>query len=352
MRDTAGEKPHTQQRSDTGDYDRIYREFSPRVHAYVRRSYPDVSAEDVTQDAMERLWCMRERIDPDRSVLALVLTIATNIARDLRRRRALESRTPLYLLSPSENETPDEHALGMVDRHLIRQSLDELQASDQHLMRLRYWLNLSCHAVGEQLHLTDVAARRRLSRAQHRCGAHFTRLSRVLVPLVFIVREVRNHISRNLSSVSITAATGAIALAVGLSSDLVLPGESTDGEGSLGNSPAIAAPTHFSITDRQQRRSLHHETPPRQSSRQDGQAVASAVEESTPPGSTLLPRSDLQVTPDTHEGQKQQHSLKVDTPIGPVAVEGGSSAVRPAALQERCGEPDTRCLVADFGHQG
>lgn len=67
-----------------------YRQTGPLVRSYVRRFLPQDDVEDVVQQVFFELWRSRDRIDPLRSLEALLLGIARNRSIDqLRKRRHL-----------------------------------------------------------------------------------------------------------------------------------------------------------------------------------------------------------------------------------------------------------------------
>lgn len=319
-----------------------YGEYIRRVRAYVRWHHPDVSAEDVTQDTLERLWRNRTGIDQTRPIEPYLFAIANNVARDVRRGRRSESRAPLYLLGPSETEAPDERALRTVDHGLVHEVLDALEPSDRHLMRLRYWRRLSCRDVGKLLRITDTAARRRLSRAQRRCRYHFKRLSPVLIPLWAAFHALQRELRRIPSLVPAAGTIGVLALAVGIGTGFVTP------EGDPGAGPVIPAPkpafTSGSATSddtprpppaRMERPSAPSSQPERQ--RHDVRAPSDSVDLPLPG------RRELYVSPNTGDGRKQAHLLEFDTPVGPVTVEGERNANGRATADFVCTDLPSAC---------
>lgn len=320
-----------------------YGDYVRRVRAYVRKHHPDVSAEDVTQDAMERLWRIKNRLDPGRPVEPYLFAIANNVARDIRRGRRSESAAPLYLLGPSDAEAPDEHLLRNADHSILHQAVDALDPADRNLMHLRYWRQLSCQDVSRLLRITDTAARRRLSRAQHRCGHNFKRLSPILIPLWAAFHGLLRELRRIPPMVPAAGTAGVLALAVGIGTGFMIP----DGEAGAGvviQGPALSPMVSESPapapqpapTPGGQRPSVRSN--PGEPDPHDARTPARPVDPPLPPV-----RRDLHVSPDTREGRKEAHVVEIDTPVGPVIVEGERSGNGPSTGHFACTEIPTGC---------
>lgn len=75
--------------SDREVAEEMFAAFYPHLFRYARRITRDAAgAEDVVQDAFLRVWRMRLRIDPDRSLRALLFVMVRNLALNRQDRRA------------------------------------------------------------------------------------------------------------------------------------------------------------------------------------------------------------------------------------------------------------------------
>jgi RNA polymerase sigma factor (sigma-70 family) len=64
-----------------------YRLTAPLVRDYVRRFVPQAEVDDITQQVFLDLWRSRQRVDPARGLVPLLLTIARNRSVDYLRKR-------------------------------------------------------------------------------------------------------------------------------------------------------------------------------------------------------------------------------------------------------------------------
>lgn len=315
------------------DLNTRYREYVRRLVVYVRMHHPDVSAEDVAQDAIERLWRHRNRIDPGRPIEPYLFTIANNVARDIRRGKRSESRAPLYLLNPCYVEAPEEHTLQAEDHVLVREALNAVRPADRDLIYRRHWLRMSCHELSDYLKLTETAARQRLSRAQRRCATYFKHLSPVVIPLAALITFAQREI-RRLSLAPAAGALGVVAVAASIGTGIIGPHHG--GDAAAPHEESIAAvPDPASGRDSSDALSGRADSSPDANlsptaDEETRRADAELPQDFQAPPSPL--RHDVQVHPGTAEGHKQSHQFEVDTVVGPVKIEGERSASGPATL--------------------
>ena len=65
----------------------LFRAYYPRLFGYaLRLTRSEAAAEDVVQDAFLRLWRMRERLDPRKSIDSLLFVMVRNLALNLPKR--------------------------------------------------------------------------------------------------------------------------------------------------------------------------------------------------------------------------------------------------------------------------
>lgn len=318
-----------------------YHSYARQVFGYVRRRFPGVSAEDVTQETLERLWRIRDAVDFGKPIEPYLFTIAANLARDILRGRRSEAAAPLYLLAPTEENGPEEQALQADDHRIVRTALDALAPEDRNVIYLRYWRHMSCRDVSAHLHVSDTAARARLSRAQRRCGRTFRHLSPVLVPLgagtYAAFRELRRALGP-LSALGTATAVGVAALTVSLTPAITAPAERAPvrsiavGPSTRAYSTVEVAPTRGGNPARSQARIEHDDTTSR-----DGTGSAAA------PRTAERVRGSVGVSTRTGRGPQEEHAFEVTTPIGDVVVEGRRWATGPATVPATCADLPYRC---------
>jgi RNA polymerase sigma-70 factor (ECF subfamily) len=107
------------------DFNEVYEEFKPKVLLYISRLTNTHDAEDITQEAFEKISRGLEGFQEKSKLSTWVYRIATNTALD-------KLRAPSYKLSPEEftDETEDKNvwignSKAPVDQSLIRKEMGE-----------------------------------------------------------------------------------------------------------------------------------------------------------------------------------------------------------------------------------
>ncbi|MPY85904.1 MAG: sigma-70 family RNA polymerase sigma factor, partial [Actinophytocola sp.] len=323
----AGDHPMEKPNAGHVDLNRRYGDYQRRVFRYVRKHHPDVSAEDVAQETVERV--LRRRYDNPGD--ALLFKIATNIVHDLRRRRQVASHLSLDLCIPSPAISPEEQTIDKLDGHLARRALAELGPSDRKLIESVHIDDVDRRDLSQREHITYAALRKRLSRARRRLCAHFARLSRVMIP-AWVGFDLLRSLRRNLQTVMLAGASGvAVVAAVGFGPGLGGPYVGPDADGDI-----QAPPTSVITADAWSSSSGSASVDVPESDRfatprSATSEVASVGGQSAAVAEPVLPvRSSLEVSPGTGAGRKQTNLIVVDTPLGPVATGGHSDATGPA----------------------
>lgn len=324
----------------TATLNATYHSYARQVFGYIRRRFPGVSAEDVTQETLERLWRIRDAVDFGKPIEPYLFTIAANLARDILRGRRSEAAAPLYLLAPTEENGPEEQALQADDHRIVRTALGALAPEDRDVIYLRYWRQMSCHDVSAHLHVSDTAARARLSRAQRRCGRTFRHLSPVLVPLGAgahaAFRELRRALGP-LGALGTATAVGLAALTVSLTPAITVPAERAPVR-----SIAVGPSTRVTSTV---------EIPPRRggdhalsnASGTDNTMTHDDASSMEAPHTAEPLQGSVGVSPRTGPGPQEEHAFEVTTPVGHVVVEGRRWATGPATVPVTCADLPDRC---------
>ncbi len=128
--------------SDPEGAKELFNAFYPHLVRYARRITRDADeAEDVVQEAFLRLWNMRERLDPERSVTALLFVMVRNLAYNTQSR---ESRTTQ---SVGARQSPATRPAGQPDPS---ERVDTRMLAD----RLKEWIDALPQRRREAFHLS------------------------------------------------------------------------------------------------------------------------------------------------------------------------------------------------------
>lgn len=148
--------------------------YFERMYGYVRRLVQDEHlAEDLSQDIFAHVYRALPTYDPARDLRPWVFTIATNKVRDFwRSRRHRDSQMEVSVerdggLDDVSGGTASPDS-GLTRRELderVRAAVDELPEGMRMTVLLRVYEGLSFEAIGEILERSEVAVRKRYSRA-------------------------------------------------------------------------------------------------------------------------------------------------------------------------------------------
>ncbi len=123
-------------------------------------------AEDIAQETFLRAWNHLKRFDATRPLRPWLLSIASNLSRNRRRSagRYLAALTRAFREQPKE--TPlDEASAQNTEANELWRAVQRLEMSDQQIIYLRYFLELSVVETAETLQVAEGTVKSRLSRA-------------------------------------------------------------------------------------------------------------------------------------------------------------------------------------------
>jgi RNA polymerase sigma factor, sigma-70 family len=136
-------------------------------------------AEDAVQEVYIKLWQLRDRLDDIRNDEAFAIRMAKNLALDMLR-ESYHKRTTL--LDPDQETESDEwleHTLMAKDQlSVVMDCLKKLPASQQKVMQLRHFADLSIPEIANVTQYTEVNIRQLLSRARSAMKAQLALIER------------------------------------------------------------------------------------------------------------------------------------------------------------------------------
>lgn len=140
----------------------------PMLMATARRIVDDeAEAEDVVQDALLRLWQLRD--EPVQNVEGMARVVVQHLSIDaLRRRREYTPVEEIELVGTSLSEGLNDTEIHMMA--LIRQ----LPTMQQTILRLRHVEEMEVIKIAELIGATEVMVRQSLSRARRKLLEQFT----------------------------------------------------------------------------------------------------------------------------------------------------------------------------------
>jgi len=141
--------------SDPAAATELFNRFYPHLFRYARRLTRDTSAaEDVVQEAFLRLWKMRERIDPDRSITSLLFVMVRNLSYTRARRAPAVVDDPAN--RPARQADPSENVDARLLADRLRTWIDALPARRREAFHLSRFENLSYAEIASVM---DISVR-------------------------------------------------------------------------------------------------------------------------------------------------------------------------------------------------
>jgi RNA polymerase sigma-70 factor (ECF subfamily) len=136
---------------------------------YLLLGDPD-DAEDVAQETFLRAWNHLKRFDTTRPLRPWLLSIASNLASNRRRSagRYLAVLTRAFRNEPTSSSSTEDKSARDMEASDLWKAVQTLSVSDQQIIYLRYFLELSVVETAQALDIPEGTVKSRLSRALER----------------------------------------------------------------------------------------------------------------------------------------------------------------------------------------
>lgn len=134
--------------------------------AYLFLGDPD-DAEDITQETFLRAYHNLKRFDPTRPLRPWLLSIAANLARNRHRSAAryFAALTRSFRAEPQESLDVEKQTSQNQDANQLWKAVRRLNADDQQVIYLRFFLDLSTAEAAQALDVAEGTVKSRLNRA-------------------------------------------------------------------------------------------------------------------------------------------------------------------------------------------
>lgn len=144
-------------------FEALYHRHSGRVLAYFRKRLPNAGdAEDLLQQTFLHLHKARHRYDPQYPFLPWLFSICRNLWIDHLRRRKTIPVDPAVLDTQGSSEGESSGGSEPEDLNAILALLPDGQ---REILKLRFEQGLSFEVLAQQLSISEVSVRKRVSRA-------------------------------------------------------------------------------------------------------------------------------------------------------------------------------------------
>lgn len=123
-------------------------------------------ADDVAQDTLLKLWCMRDRLGQYRSVKALAIVIARRLCID--RLRSIKAISIEDVSFVGYDDSPEDAIMRQEERDRIEHVVSSLPDGLQTVLRLKHIEGMETVEIAQMLGSSEVSIRVALSRARRR----------------------------------------------------------------------------------------------------------------------------------------------------------------------------------------
>lgn len=159
------------QRGDDAAWELLVQQYQTAVFRLAYLLLGDQSeAEDIAQEAFVRAWGALDRFDNARPLRPWLLQITANLARNKRRSlsRYLSALRRVVALTPDQHQTDATLDKLQFDAQTLWQAIQRLNITDQEVVYMRYFLELSEAEMAEALGVAPGTVKSRLHRAMER----------------------------------------------------------------------------------------------------------------------------------------------------------------------------------------
>lgn len=147
------------------EFEDIVPSLRPRILSVARGFGLGDESEDVAQDAMLKLWNLREQLDARRPIAALATCMARQLAIDcLRRRHTVPLNT--YDAPASRTTLPDEQLESKEDTAWLEAQMERLPSTEHTILRLRQVERRSTEEIAAIVGISPASVTPLLSRAR------------------------------------------------------------------------------------------------------------------------------------------------------------------------------------------
>ena len=140
------------------------------VRAYLRRRLHPDDVDDALVDVFSIAWRRVDQIPDGPDARLWLFGVARNVKRNVLRSAVRRSRlrSKLEGLIDEPVPTPEVYVMQRAEHSLVHQALDRLRPSDQEILRLRTWEELTRQEMATALGISPEAVDMRLNRAAKR----------------------------------------------------------------------------------------------------------------------------------------------------------------------------------------
>lgn len=158
-----GAHPHQQlvlelSQGDEKAFGKLYALFSEKIYHVSRRmNLGHEDAEGIVQEVFLKIWKKREKLDPQLSINAYMISIVRSLVIKKAKKEARffafqNYNIPLYEVERSNS--PEEEFIFSEFHHISKEIIEQLPAGQKQIFVLRHFENLSVEEIAERLNIS------------------------------------------------------------------------------------------------------------------------------------------------------------------------------------------------------
>ena len=154
-------------RSNTAQFERIYRSHAQAVFAYCARRTSVEDAKDATADVFAVAWRRFDDLPNDDGQLPWLYGVARNVLKDRNRSSRRRDRLTAKVAAHHEPtvEGPEPQVVRSSEHDAVLSAIARLPEKDQEIIRLVEWEGLSREQVADMMYVGRAAIDKRMARA-------------------------------------------------------------------------------------------------------------------------------------------------------------------------------------------
>lgn len=151
------------------------KQLRPHLFLEAKRILGDEdAAEDMVQDAVLKLWFMRDRLDEYRSLRALSAVMMRHLCLNyLRNEKGRKGEMKLGTAPVVTDQSPEERLIAKEEERELMHLIQMLPDKQQSVLRMKHVDELETGEIARITGMTEPAVRKNLSRARMRILQHF-----------------------------------------------------------------------------------------------------------------------------------------------------------------------------------
>ena len=151
------------------EFETLIRQTRPKLHAEALRLLTDSDeAEDVTQEAVLKLWTIRQQLEAYRSVEALAVVMVRRFALSRERVATTIPLADWHQTDTDSSDSPEDLLISQEEETKIMQMISTLPDAQQTVLRMKHIDGLETSEIARITGSSEEAIRQNLSRARKR----------------------------------------------------------------------------------------------------------------------------------------------------------------------------------------